>query len=151
MPFIRFNVRLFSETAGKVVPAPLPPILIFVELPPVNVPAVVVIAPFRLKVFAPIAKAPIVSVNVPGIEKSPFSVNPLLLLTFRPSAILLTNAPAGMLWTDDPENTTTDEVAVASICAPFVKTRSPVIVSCFPFTSSLSVACALVISPTVLF
>ena len=41
IPDERFTVRLFNITAGKLA-APLPPIMIFVELPPVNVPAVVI-------------------------------------------------------------------------------------------------------------
>ena len=96
MPLARLRVRLLSSTAGKVVVAPLPPIMIFEELPPVNVPAEVVMDPFKVKVFAPIEKAPVVKVKDLVIIKSSLTVRPFILFSPMASAVLLTNAPAGI-------------------------------------------------------
>ena len=54
IPLARFRLRLLSSTLGNSVFDPLPPITIFVALPPINVPEVVVIAPFSVNVFVPI-------------------------------------------------------------------------------------------------
>ena len=83
-------------TAGKVVPAPLPPMVIFAEMPPVNVPLVVIMAPLSVKVFAPMAKLPAISAMPLFIVKSPFNVNPFTLFIVNESIVLLTNEPEGM-------------------------------------------------------
>ena len=63
IPFERFNSKLLVTKLGILVLAPFPPIIILLELPPTKVPKVVVTLPFIVKVFAPIEKAPLVSVN----------------------------------------------------------------------------------------
>ena len=97
IPLVRFIVRLLSETAGKVVLVPLPLIMIFVELPPVNVPDVAAMIPLIVKVFAPIEKVPLASINFFAIVKLPFSVSPRLLLIVSVSTVLLTKTPDGIL------------------------------------------------------
>src|SRR5205085_10112894 len=52
-------------TAGKVTCAPEPPIVTFELVPPVNVPPVVVIGPFKFRLRAPIVYAPFDKVRVP--------------------------------------------------------------------------------------
>jgi hypothetical protein len=97
IPLGRFKVKLFSEIVGKEVLAPVPPKAMLEVAPPVNVPEVLTIAPFMVNVFAPMAKLPEVSVSVCETVKSPLRVRPLLLFKVRPSTVLLTKAPPGMV------------------------------------------------------
>jgi len=97
MPLARFRVRLLRTAAGKMVVAPLPPTMMFDELPPVNVPDVVVIEPLRVNVFAPMVNDPLVKVKARVIIKFQFSAKPVMLFRLIASAVLLTNAPEGIL------------------------------------------------------
>ena len=97
IPFARFKVKLFSETTGNIVLAPLPPKTIFDVLPPFKVPELVEIAPLIVKVFAPMLYSPMVSVRVVGTIMSPFWINPWLLLSVNASTVLLTKTPVGIL------------------------------------------------------
>ncbi len=100
IPFARFSVKLFSVTAGSAVLAPAPPKIIFDVLPPVILPPDVDIAPLIVNVFATIDNAPFVSVSVPSIVISLFSVTPeLLLITMLGNALL-----PPIVCADDPLN-----------------------------------------------
>ena len=85
MPFALLIVRLLRlpETAGSDAAAPEPPNTIFELAPPVNVPLVVVSAPFSVNVCAPMASAPEVSVRAPLNARSLPSVTPFVLFTVR--------------------------------------------------------------------
>ena len=95
-PVARSKVRLFSETEGRVVLAPLPPKLMLLELPPINVPDVFVMVPLMVKVFAPILKAPFISFSDDARVRLPLRTNPWVLLILKVSIVLLTNEPEGM-------------------------------------------------------
>ena len=66
VPLARVSVRLFTETAGRVVLALEPPTTRFDSDPPVRVPLVVDIAPLIVKVLkSPKESVPLISVSVP--------------------------------------------------------------------------------------
>ena len=96
IPFERFMVRLFRDIAGKLVLAPEPPKTRLELAPPVNEPEVLLIAPFSVKVLAPIVKVPLAKVSVCSIARFPPNIKPLLLLSVKPSIVLLTNDPDGI-------------------------------------------------------
>ena len=75
IPLERFKVKLFNVKAGKVVLA-VPPKVRLEVAPPVREPEVLVIAPFNVKVFAPMANAPLVRVRVCETIKLSFNVRP---------------------------------------------------------------------------
>ena len=63
-----FNDILLSETAGKSIAAKLkPPIVKLDDPPPDKVPDEIFVAPFRVRVFAPIENWPVLKVRVPSI------------------------------------------------------------------------------------
>ena len=132
-PLARFIVKLLSIKAGMFMIVPLPPMIILVVLPPVTVPVMAVTIPLNVKVLGPMAKLPAIRAMPLFILKSPFNVKPFTLFIASESIVLFTNEPDGMFWAVEPANTTLEEVAVASIFALYVKDKSPVNVSCFPF------------------
>ena len=83
MPLARLMTRLLSVTAGKLVAAPVPLKVISEEDPPVRVPLVTDIAPSRVRVFAPIEKAPVVNASVPETVALEFKATPLELLIVK--------------------------------------------------------------------
>ena len=96
-PLARFIVKLLSKKAGIFMIVPVPPIIIFVELPPVTVPVIAVTTPLNVKVFGPMAKLPLISAMPLFIVKSPFNVSPFTLFIVIESIVLLTNEPDGIL------------------------------------------------------
>ena len=96
IPVALFIVKLLSTKAGILMFAPVPPIIILVELPPVTVPVMAVTTPLNVKVFGPIAKFPAISAIPLFIVKSPFNVNPLALFIVNESIWLLTKDPKGI-------------------------------------------------------
>lgn len=89
-------VRLLSVKAGILILPAVPPIIIFVEVPPVTVPVIAVTIPLNVNVFGPIAKFPSISAMPLFIVKSQFRVNPPTLFMVSESTVLFTNVPLAM-------------------------------------------------------
>ena len=85
MPLALFIIRLLSPfvTEGSDVAAPAPPNVILEVDPPVRVPLVVEMAPFTVRVLAPIDRAPLVRVRVVLTVTSAFKFTPLALSIVR--------------------------------------------------------------------
>jgi hypothetical protein len=95
-PETLFIVRLLSKKDGILILPPVPPIIIFVELPPVTVPVIAVTSPLKVNVFGPIVKLPAISAIPLFMVKSPFRVSPFTLFIVSESIVLLTNEPDGI-------------------------------------------------------
>ena len=93
IPLARLIMRLFNVTEGSVVEAPLPPKVILEEEPPVREPLVWLIAPFKVRVCAPIDRAPLVKVRVPLTISSAPKLTPLELLIVRLLNVVVEEPP----------------------------------------------------------
>ena len=117
--------------AGKVVLAPDPPIIIFDELPPVNVPEPE-IAPSMVKVFASIEREPFVKVKAPSTVTFPPKLRPFVLFSVR----LLRETAGNIVLAPDPPIKIFEELPPVSVPLPEI---APLIVKvCAPIESAPS-------------
>ncbi len=93
---VRLMVRLFRVTAGRVMPTPEPLMTRFDVTPPVKDPVVTGIDEFRVRVFAPMDNAPLVSVSGPFVVTLEVRATPELLLIVRP--LTVEGRPSPVLW-----------------------------------------------------